>query len=103
MKGSWQTKITETITKTAPYAFGSTKVVDAEEMENVCRYVVQQVEDLMKNLAHEMHAQGVIDGMKAMGAESPEYDSGVYKFFTERLFDKWSEEYGDKNASSVDG
>jgi hypothetical protein len=101
MKGSWQNQITETITKTAPYAFGSTKVVDPEEMDNVCRYVVQQVEDLMKKLAHEMHAQGVIDGMKAMGAEDPEYDKNVYTFFTERLFEKWSKEYG-SNATSLD-
>jgi len=75
---------------------------DEEELDNVCRYVVQIVEDVMKNLAHEMHAQGVIDGMKAMGAEEPEYDSSVYKFFTERLFEKWSEEYGEKNATSAD-
>lgn len=89
---NWQEKITETITKTTPYAFGI-KIIDPEEMDNVCRYVVQIVEAVMRNLAHHMHTEGVKDGMMKAGIEDPQYEADAHKFFSDRLFEKWSEEY----------
>lgn len=90
---SWEEKISDTIRKTAPYAFGSSKVTDPEEMENVCRYVVQLCEDLMMKVGKYMHWQGVLAGLEATGADTSEFelDSSLDAFYSEKKFREWEQ------------
>ena len=102
---SWEVKLSEIIEKVSPYAFGSSKVVDPEEMDNVCRYVVQFVEDTMLKCAQYMHWQGVLAGLEAAKADTSEMekDPSLDKFFSERKFREWErlEREGASNATGA--
>ena len=91
---SWEQKITDLITSNAKYSFGSSAVVDPEEMETLCRQVVQLVEDTMVELAYEMHMEGVKDGYQACEKEVPE-DLSLSRFLSERLFRNWEKKQRD--------
>ena len=88
---SWESKISDTIIATAPYAFGKVKVTDTEEMDNVCRYVVQQVEEYMLKVAKYMHWQGVLAGLDAAGGDTSELekDQSLDGHFAESKFREW--------------
>lgn len=97
---SWEAKITETIEATAPYAFGKTKVTDKEEMDNVCRYVVQQVEDQLVSVAKYMHWQGVLAGLEAAGGDTSELelDQSLDGHYAESKFREWERLQKAKNG-----
>lgn len=96
---SWESKITETIVATAPYAFGKTKVTDQEEMDNVCRYVVQQIEEYLLKVAKYMHWQGVLAGLDAAGGDTSELekDESLDNHFAEHKFREWEKKQREKD------
>lgn len=97
----WESDLSDTIKKTAPYAFGFAKVVDPEEMDNVCRYVVQQTEGLMLKLAKYMHWQGVLAGIEAAGGKSGDFelDPSLDTFYSEEKFREWERKVNDSEIS----